>query len=210
MMLVILGPDGSGKSTVISALQAPLRDRFQVLEYFHLKPRLIPGSRHQESGPVTDPHGQRLYPAWLSCIKLIYFLLLYNIGYLIQAPLLLHSKQLAIFDRYYYDILVDPKRFRYGGSKLLAGIISTFIPKPHLLILLDAPAEVLYSRKQEVPYDEVKRQREAYVALCQAMPNAHIVDASQSVEHIVSEIIEKIHLTHHSVFKKSASYHVAV
>ena len=62
-------------------------------------------------------------------------------------------------------MLVDPRRYRYGGAMWLARWVGKIIPKPDLWILLDAPAEVLQKRKQEVPPEETARQRRAYLCI---------------------------------------------
>ena len=57
---------------------------------------------------------------------------------------------------------------------------------------LDAPADVLQSRKQEVPFDETARQRSAYRELAAQLPQGRIVDASQGIERVVSDVREEI------------------
>ena len=46
--------------------------------------------------------------------------------------------------------------------------LPAFSPGPDLVILLDAPPEVLQSRTQEVAHREVERQRAAYLQLARA------------------------------------------
>jgi thymidylate kinase len=60
-----------------------------------------------------------------------------------------------------------------------------------LVILLDAPPEVLFARKQEVSFEEVNRQREEYMNLARSLRNSHTVDASRPLVGVVSEV-EKI------------------
>jgi thymidylate kinase len=47
---------------------------------------------------------------------------------------------------------------------------------------------VLQSRKQEVPLEETRRQREAYLKLVQSMPNGHVVDASRLLQKVVRQV----------------------
>ncbi len=98
----------------------------------------------------------------------------------------------VVFDRYYHDLLVDPLRYRYGGPMWLARWVGKLIPEPDLWILLDAPAEVLQSRKREVPMNETARQREAYLRLVQGMDNGVVVDASQPLDDVVREVNMRI------------------
>jgi thymidylate kinase len=95
---------------------------------------------------------------------------------------------LVLNDRHFVDILVDPKRYRYGGPLWLLRLIWRLTPKPDLIVLLDAPPEVLQARKQEVPFDETARQRNAYVSMVAGLENGHLVNAAQPFEHVVNDV----------------------
>jgi serine O-acetyltransferase len=60
-------------------------------------------------------------------------------------------------------------------------------PGPDFWILLDAPAEVLQARKQEVPVEESGRQRQAYLELADHLRNAAVIDASQPLERVAAD-----------------------
>jgi thymidylate kinase len=55
-------------------------------------------------------------------------------------------------------------------------------------MLLDAPAEILLARKQELSAEEILRQRNAYLAMVRELPNGHVINAAQSPEQVVAEI----------------------
>jgi thymidylate kinase len=95
---------------------------------------------------------------------------------------------LVVHDRHLIDALVDPRRYRYGGPQWLLRLIWRLTPKSDLVILLDAPPEVLQARKQEVPFAETARQRDAYLALVKPMSNGHVVDANRPLEQVVAEV----------------------
>jgi len=61
-------------------------------------------------------------------------------------------------------------------------------PKPHLLFLLDAPAEVIQARKTEVAPEETKRQRDGYRAMAEPLAFAHIIDNNRPLEQVVGDI----------------------
>lgn len=194
LFVVLLGPDGSGKSTVIQRIIETMSEGFRMTRIFHLRPHL--GQKYGISNsPVTDPHGQSPRSLVFSMMKILYFWLDYTIGYSLQLHWLLVRSTLIVFDRYYYDFLVDPKRYRYQGSRRLLQWLEKLIPKPDLVILLDAPAEILQLRKQEVPLAETDRQRHAFLEVVQNLPNGYVVDASQPVENVVRES-EQILLTY--------------
>jgi thymidylate kinase len=87
---------------------------------------------------------------------------------------------------------VDPNRYRYGGPAWLLRLICRFVPKSDLVILLDAPAEVIQARKQEVPPEETRRQLNAYRALVAGMHNGHVVDAALPIRQVVAAVEDVI------------------
>jgi thymidylate kinase len=113
----------------------------------------------------------------------------YTIGYLANIlPQLVRSSTLILFDRYYHDLLVDTRRYRYGAQLWPVRLVGWFIPRPHLVFLLDAPPTVLHERKQEVSFEEAARQREEYLKLARDLPNGHVVDASKPLDEVVAEV----------------------
>jgi thymidylate kinase len=186
--VVVLGPDGSGKSTLIAHLERELKGAFRRTAIFHLMPGLL--RKGANGGPVTDPHGQppRSLPA--SLLKLFYYLLDYNLGYWLKVLPALVKSTLVLFDRYYDDLLVDPKRYRYGGSMWLARRLRRLIPRPDLWFILDVPEDEILRRKQEVSPEEIRRQREAYRRLAIELPNAFLLDGALPPEEVARQARE--------------------
>ena len=127
-----------------------------------------------------------------SIVKLFYFLCDYWVGYLTKTRSELVSSTLVIFDRYYCDILIDPLRYRYGAPLWLARLVGEFIPKPDLVILLNAPPEILQERKKEVSFEETCRQQAAYLEYVKAQNNGCVIDASQPLGQVVHDVEEVI------------------
>lgn len=190
LFVVFLGPDGSGKSSVIQGVEAALAPAFRRTHTAHLKPGLC--CRRRASVPdATRPHAQKSYGPFASLAKLFFFWLDYALGFWrLIFPKLVRST-LVLYDRYYPDILVDPRRYRYGGPSLLARALGVLLPKPDLWILLDAPTEVLQERKQEVPPDETARQRVRYRRLIRSL-GGHVVSTAQPLDSVVSEVNQLI------------------
>jgi thymidylate kinase len=183
--IAFLGPDGGGKSTIIELLKKDKELPFSRIDYFHLKPRLF--GNKGDGKPVKNPHGKTPHKGIKSYLKLLYFALDYIIGYWLKIYPLKIKSSLIIFDRYYDDILVDPKRYRYGGSLKIAKLMRFFIPKPDIYIILTANPEVIYKRKQEVDFEELKRQLTEYEKLVDNQKYFKI-DANLTPKEIVNEI----------------------
>jgi len=99
---------------------------------------------------------------WGSIGYLLFVLLDFVTGYLASRKFLVQGG-ITIFDRYYHDLLIDPKRYRYTGPMWFARLISYFIPPRDILfVVLDANPELILSRKQQLTLGEIGRQRKAY------------------------------------------------
>jgi thymidylate kinase len=217
LLVAFLGVDGAGKSTVMAQVERDLAPAFWSTKRYHGRAlysplrwtnrvRLQRQLRQQEVQiaatnphavlPKRDPHSKPSRGLALSLVKLAIWWADYMfLGYAADIYPNLRRSALVLVDRYYQDLLVDPKRHRYGGPLWLARFVGRFYPRPHVLVLLDAPPEVLHSRKREVPLEETARQREAYLELVQKLSAGHVVDASRPVHEVVAEV-EQIVLDH--------------
>src|SRR6266702_2095619 len=189
--IAFMGPDGCGKSLVLSAVSQEFAPSFRSVRHFHLRPRFI-GRKPANRGPVTDPHGQPPRGAVASIAKVIDLWLDYTIGYLGRILPGLIRTELVLFDRCFYDLLADSKRIRYGGPPWLLRAAARLAPGPDLVILLDASPEVLRSRKQEVPLAEVARQKAAYLDLARTLDSAVVVNAAQLPEDVIHDAIRAV------------------
>jgi thymidylate kinase len=126
---------------------------------------------------------------WLaSLVKLGLWGADYWAGFLWEIFPRLVQSALVPFDRYYYDLLVDPGRYRYGGPPAAARLLARVLPRPDLVILLDVPPEVSDARRQDGEFRSAPRLRAAYAALVRSLPAGHIVDASQPIDEVVVEV----------------------
>jgi thymidylate kinase len=185
LLMVVMGPDGAGKSTLIEHLVQSVGPAFQHHRIFHWRPMLL--WRRKSKCDTSRPHAQRPHSSSWSIARLFAHLLDYWLGYWFVIRPLLARSGLVVFDRYFDDVLIDPKRYRYGGPLWLARILRPLIPKPDLVLILDAPEKVLLSRKQEVAPEELRRQRLLYSRSVKGAPVTRIISAAGSVSHVVAE-----------------------
>jgi thymidylate kinase len=179
LCVAVLGPDGSGKSTLLRMIAESRPAWAEDVETRHLKPSLL---RRRHYAVVDDPHGKPPRGQLASFLKAMYWLADYTVGFRLLVLPRIRAHRLVLFDRYLLDVIVDPLRYRYGGPKWLPGMLWSIVPKPDLILLLDAPVEVMASRKQEVPMVEMQRQRDAYRELVLREPRGMIIDATGSAE----------------------------
>jgi thymidylate kinase len=191
MLVVVLGPDGAGKSTLVDHITNVLALAFQRHRRFHWRPMMLRCKRATVTC-TTDPHSVRLRGFFTSIIYLSAFFLDHLLGYVfIIRPLLVRSG-LVTFDRYFDDVLVDPKRYRYGGPQWLPGLYSGLLPRPDMVLLVEAPEEVILSRKREVGIAELRRQRIAYRHMLGELQNVELVETGmRSQATTLAEISER-------------------
>jgi thymidylate kinase len=182
--VAILGPDGVGKSTIISGLRDALRLGFWGRHrLFHWRPQFL--FRKKDTGINTAPHGKPPRGVLMSMAYLSAFFLDHWAGYFLSIRRLLARSNFVVFDRYFHDVLVDPRRYRYGGPRWFARLLSRLAPEPDLAILVDAPSDLILSRKNELPLDELERQRRAYALLQFRRTPKRLVNTEQGVEAAV-------------------------
>lgn len=182
LVISFLGPDGSGKTTIIDFLLNNLH--FRNSYYYHLKPIV---QKSKTKVIIVDPHKSPVYSKPKSYLKVCYFFLQYNIGWIFNILPKKLSSSLVIFDRYYDDMLVDNKRYRYGGSINIAKIVRTLIPKVDIYFILTSDAKIIYERKQEVPFEELERQIDSYRSLNDGIRYLNI-DVNRTPAKIFEEI----------------------
>jgi thymidylate kinase len=195
LMVAFLGPDGSGKSTIIERIQREKGWIFGEVSSYHWRPSLLPdigvllGKRSgKEKGVVTDPHGQAPHSPVISFLRLFYYWIDYWLGWLLSVWRQKGKNHFILFDRYSWDMWVDPRRYRLQLPQKILSLAAVLTPQPGLLFVLDAPAKILQSRKQEVSAEEINRQRMEYRRIAETHPNARLIDCNRPVEEILSEV----------------------
>lgn len=198
--IAFIGPDGCGKSAVIETVAADFAPAFQRVMHLHLRPKVLPAKRGNDV-PVTNPHGQPVRGNLYSIAKILYLVLDYWLGYFRQVRSRTVRSGLVIFDRYFYDILVDPERVLYGGPRWLLKLLGYLIPRPEIVFLLNARPEALWARKQEVPYEEVARQQREFLELAHLIRGAIVIDANRPLQQVRCDV-QKAIIEHFSLRTK--------
>jgi thymidylate kinase len=192
--VVFLGPDGVGKSTIIEGVEKDLEPAFLGTLYQTFAPSLLP--QRMQAKPSPHAYPPRSFAA--SLLKAGWWFCCYTGGYMVVTHPARARAQLVLNHRYLPDAIADPKRYRYGGPMFLLRLTWLIAPKPDLIILLDAPSDVIWARKKEVAREETARQRAAYKAVVGDLPYTTVVDTAQSqpeaiaaTEKAILDVMEK-------------------
>jgi thymidylate kinase len=107
--------------------------------------------------------------------------------------------RIVVFDRHffldYYHADVEDGRRRGPAQRLHGWMLERVYPKPDLVILLDAPAEVLHARKPEATVAWLERRRQQYRELAPLVPEFVVVDVDRPLDAAVSEVVAAIEST---------------
>jgi thymidylate kinase len=188
--ITLLGVDGSGKSTVLAELEQSLAGTaYSGLFVLHRRPQLVYRTASASREGSIEHYGKAPHGRFLSAVKLAAMWLDWLLGYFVLIRGRRVQGILVVADRHsLLDILVDPLRYRYGGSLRWVETAVRFLPMPDVIVLLDAPTAVLQSRKQELTEVQTAHLRHNYLKLVQAYPPGYVVDASQPAAQVVADV----------------------
>lgn len=188
-IISIMGVDGSGKSTIIDEINKDFMKIYsKKIKVFHWRPTLFGGRKNSE-GQISTPHSKDEYSRFFSLLKYVYIWLDYVFGYVIKVLPYKVKGYLIIFDRYYYDLYIDKKRYRLNIPEWIIKIGEIFVAKPKYVIALTGDAEKVYNRKKEITLDETIRQINVIKTISLKRDNFYEVDCVQNIEKEKVEIL---------------------
>ena len=170
LSVALLAPDGAGKSTLSETLQ----------QRFYFPVQLIYMGLYQQGdqgGKLWQLPGfsfaRRLFRQW---------------GRYLIARYHLARRRLVVFDRYTYDAMLPAPRPLNPLKRWRRWLLAHACPPPDLVILLDAPGEMLYARKGEHSPQFLETQRQNYLQLRPHIPQMVVVDATQPPDQVRREV----------------------
>lgn len=198
LSIVFIGPDGAGKTTTINSigtrmnkicprnmfrqlywrpfllpelnkivhLRKQIEVRYDSTDYFYLRQKQINNGKLRKI---------------VYLIKFLYYWLDFVLGGG-KVSAITSRGGVVCFDRYYHDQLVYPQRFGFSVNKTLMRFMSRFIYKPDIVFVLCPSSEVLLSRKQEMPLEEVQRQVIEYKKIAEFYNFIHLQSAGSITE----------------------------
>jgi thymidylate kinase len=179
LTVALLAPDGAGKTTLARSLG----------EAFYLPTRYIYMGTNTQSGSVTLPTTHMLAKLnakrrpLIRALGALNSLVEQGVRYRVGAY---HRRRgrLVVFDRYSTGSLMGVQQDGALHKRLRRWAVRLLCPPPDMVVYLDAPADVLYQRKQQHSPEALERQRQRYLKILGGVARTAIVDARSGPEEV--------------------------
>jgi hypothetical protein len=171
--IALLGASGVGKSTLAAGLQ---RTFYGPVHTVHLGLW-----RHEAQGSIRHRPGlavarRPLLAAW---------------RYL-QARYHQALGRVVIFEGDTYDTLLPPRPPYAWLKASYLSLLAHACPAPDVVLVLDAPGEVIRARQGTKSLEDTQDERQRFVALAQRLPQLQIVDANRAADAVRVDVTDRI------------------
>ncbi len=217
--VALVGPDGAGKTTLCRRLEEsfPIPVKYiymgistEASNVMLPTTRLMRNLKHKlgvktEQGGPPDLNRSKMPPRGMlkrfaaiikSILRLInqlaeeWYRQFTAWSYQRRGTIVLYDRHFFI-DYYAYDILAGGTQKSFTQS-IHGFMLVHLYPKPDLVVHLDAPTAVLYSRKSEGSLEALEHRRQEYFQLKDIFDQFVTIDASQPQEQVLQQVSKLI------------------
>lgn len=203
----VMAPDGAGKTTFLTLLLEKLAfyyvdapndiSRFHV---YHFRPTLFPNlgeigektNIKKQDTDFTNPHRAKPASFFSSILRITYYWLDYVLGWMLYTRKDVQYDYYTVYDRYSYDLMVDPGRTRLNIPLWIRNIYVSCMPHPKLNFFLNADPNTIIKRKAELTLPEIERQIQAFSELCRKDSKIIVIDANLTIPEVVDQAIKYV------------------
>lgn len=196
----LVGPDGSGKTTVAAEIERQCNASGREFAYVHWRPSLRHPFRRPSPSATPLPKNPALehvtaIDRMASLVRLLRSALTFNVSYVTQLRPRLRSGAVIVVDRWIYNYISQPDSVRYYGSPRFATFVcARLVAHPSPVFVLEAPTSVILARSDELNDDAVQAE---YQRFRDRLPLADLrwIDATSDPAEIAEHILAECRLT---------------
>jgi hypothetical protein len=122
----------------------------------------------------------------VSLLRLLYYWLDFRAGSAIRIDPLRRAGVLVVLERGYWDMAVDPIRYRLGVGPRVIEALGRWLPQPDVTVLLLGDAPAIAARTHELSVEEIDRQMCRWRQLAGRRTGWHALDATTPPERLLA------------------------
>jgi thymidylate kinase len=193
---VLVGLDGAGKTTFARNLcqTPPEHTGFDTIRYFHWMPKRGNTEFPWPTTVETSRKAPRSGPlaSLVSLLRLCRHLIQARLRHALVTAPAVRRGELVIVDRFLYNYWLDPASVKYSGPAWGLRLASLLMPKPDLILSLEADADTILSRKNELTREEIVTQTYRLHHLPLRGSRFVIINAAQSPDEVIDNAISAL------------------
>ena len=200
MLIVILGPDGCGKTTIADGLCEILSKRNISTHHLAMNFEILPKLRDIVNpfikNKIVDTHiegelnvGMKDKPN--SQMKGVVLATWYAMDYFLGRFKLYswnRNNDAVIFARYFYDYYFQ--RGHINTPHWYLDILQVLVPKPDFIFTITRDAQSIFDLKPELTVTEIQRQQYEIGKLLKSKKYAYTIDGKMGVDDTMQKIIK--------------------
>jgi hypothetical protein len=166
LVVNVVGPDGVGKTTLTEQLVELGGGPRHVLVVANragcVPPTVLPRRRPAPPSPTGAATVRPAYPRWLAAGKALYLYVGYQLGWGLRLLPHARNRGMVVIERGWWDLVADAPRYRLTHAHRLVRGLGLLLPRPDVVLVLDAPAPVVRSRKDQLGDEVIEQHRQTW------------------------------------------------
>jgi thymidylate kinase len=195
-LIVFVGPDGSGKSTIARMLVDRTSSSVPTVNF---RPRRVDrwmGKREMGVDAHSAPHAtpRRSGPrTWLKFAVIVFDLMTLRWDAARAGRIGAH----LVVERYVYDLMADPRRLGLEAiPRSFRAAATRLVQSPRRVFCFLGDPEAMHARKPELSVDEIQRQIEFWRAYAHSRDAFRLLNSTQNTpEELVNAVLDDLRKT---------------